>query len=291
MFRSLSPIDRLLVYLSELSSGPWPRFRAAVQASIGANDPGSDRSYFVRVDLEALADIEFSPSQGMAWTIAPTTLVQIPSEYGAAAVVAGARTAALLSELENEPFEKRSQQAGPTQYLVRADTTEELRDIARRLSFVWSPNFSNRLAKMLPATNQIYEAAGDDPAPTGWSMERFENMSWREVNSDSTDGLYRYRHTTTEYRLKSDGRCRKLDRSTAIYEYCRQTGRLIVGYDSSARTLRVPQIAGLPPLAARCATLCSGLLPSSEQQADGRRILCYTNVPDWTGRMIRASLT
>ena len=121
-------------------------------------------------------------------------------------------------------------------------------------------------------------------------MQVFRNLDWVEVRSDEEDGFYRYKHFTTEYRLKWYGSCRKLERSTGIYEYARRTGRLIVDYDLEAEILRVPLMAGLPSLAERCSVLCTGLLPSVEF-SQGNRLLAYSGVPNRTGRLIRASLT
>ena len=283
--------DLLLIYLSELGSGPWTRFRAAVQGSLGRTASGeSDPTYRTRANLEALGHLEAAGDEANYWTVTRATLVQIPSKDGAAAVLAGARTHRLLELTKEEHFEISPQEYGPARYLIRADSARELKQVANRLAIEWSAKFCERLAKALPSTAEVYETARESKAPSGWTMQLFRNLDWVDARSDLDDGFYRYRHFTTEYRLKWEGSCRQLERSTGIYEYARRTGSLIVDYDESKETLRVPLTAGLPSLAERCAILCTGLLPSAEFPS-GRGVLLYGGVQNRIGRLIRASLT
>jgi hypothetical protein len=182
------------------------------------------------------------------------------------------------------------QKRGPARYLLRRDSADELKQVAERLGIAWSPSFCERLARSLPSTAEIYEAARESRAPSGWAMQVFKGLAWFDVQSDEADGFYRYQRFTTEYRLKWQGSSRKLERSTGIYEYARRTGRLIVDYDPIEEVLRVPLTAGLPSLAERSAVMTTGLLPTVEF-AVGRGVLIYREVPDRTGRLIRASLT
>lgn len=286
----VSSHDLLLTYLSELGCGEWTRFRAAIQG-ISDSDPNDDQAYFVKSDFEALGHLEFWAEEENLWSVAPAALVQIPSESGSQAVFAGSRLASLKSKLREIDCIHTSQMRAPDRILVSRDSVDELIRLAEELKVTWSPNFSEHLAKVVPSTSLLFESTEDSPAPTGWSIQKFEELRWVDTSTDRGNGFYRYRHFTTEYRLKWEGRCVKLDRSTGIYELCRRTGKLIVEYDPEARSLKVPLIAGLPTLAARAATLCSGLLPAIERVPNRPTVLVFTNMPEYTARLIRASLT
>jgi hypothetical protein len=285
----VSSYDLLLTYLSELGSGEWTRFRAAIQG-ISNNDSDDDQAYFVKADFEALGHIEFWPEENL-WSVAPAALVQIPSEIGAQAILAGSRFASLMTKLRDNECICTSQLRAPNRILVNRASVSDLMRLAEDLNVTWSPNFSERLAKVVPSTSLLFESAEDSPAPSGWSIQKFEDLRWVDTSNDRGNGFYRYRYFTTEYRLKWEDRCRKLDRSTGIYEFCRRTGKLIVDYDPASKSLKVPLIAGLPTLAARAATLCSGFLPAIERAPSSPPVLAFSNVPEYTARLIRASLT
>jgi hypothetical protein len=278
--------DLLLAYLSELGSGAWQTFQTAVDAVSDEAQGQPESSHFVRVAMESLGHMEVASRGNGLWAIPPPTLVGIPSRKSSIAVLCGSRPQSLVSRVSECNFTYESQVGGPGRLLLRAETESALAEVANMLGFEWSPSFAGRLALMLPSTKRLFEQAFDEPAPIGWAVEKFSGERWFEVQSDDADGFYRYRHFTTEYRLRWKGVCRRLDRATGIYEYCRRTDRLLVEYDDTEERLVVPAVADLPPLASRCAVLCSGLLPTRTGNS-----LHYHNVPSRIGQLIRASLT
>ncbi|MGI8553459.1 MAG: hypothetical protein ACR2PL_22150, partial [Dehalococcoidia bacterium] len=229
--------DQLLIYLSELRSGTWSRFQAAVQATVQPQGDGDDRSYAVRAALDALGDLEVASHDANVWWVPASTLAQIPTDTGAEAVLSGSRTNRLLQRLASIPLVHTSQERGPERLLIRRNSHRELMHIAQGLQIEWNPAFSESLATLLASTEELYERAPPALAPSGWMMERFSEDGWKDVTTDREDGFYRYTNFTTEYRLNWGGTYRKLERSTGIHEYSRRTARLIVEYRSDSRTL------------------------------------------------------
>lgn len=292
-----APFDLILRYLSEIRSGPWARFQLAVDSCAGLTDGGEDgggrtRAYRAAEDLAALGHLEVARGDAVMWSVTPPTLVQIPSDRGVLAVLAGARSASLVNQLTAETSHRFIAQVdAPACIELTYPVVEAAAECASRLNLFWAEDFADRLSSLLPSVAEALVAAPEEPAPRNWQTERFAESGWRRADSDRDDGLYRYRNFTTEYRLKLDGRCRRVERSRGIYEWLRRNKQSVAQYDETRQNLRVPAFAGLPPLAGRAAVLCSGLLPGVEQQPGQRTTLVYRRVPPRVARLILASLS
>lgn len=299
--RTAGPFEMLLRYLSETGTGSWPGFRTAAlevleQSTVTDIQGHSGAAHFVAARLAALGHLEFVRKGEWRWSIGPAALVQVESSREPCAVLAGQRSAGLVTRLAElvagSPLldmDISEQREGPQRVAVYAEALEDLARTAELLGIRWSPAFSRRLALLLPAVEPQLVHAVDRPAPKGWNIESFTGVVWRPADSDDADGLYRYERFTAEYRLKRGMQSLAVDRVTGIYAFLRDRNQQIVEYDPDKQELTVPAIAGLPPLAERAAVLSSGYLPDVVSE-NGRRQLVYHGVPPVVADPIRVSL-
>ena len=105
-----------------------------------------------------------------------------------------------------------------------------------------------------------------EPAPRGYVTSRYDVAlpGWVEVEDDAVDGFYRYQHYHREYRLKPEDSILKTPRDIGIYAWLQHEGRIVLNYSPQEKRLSGPASSDLPPLYARAATLCTGLLPRFE---------------------------
>lgn len=276
----------LLAYLSEMGSGSWAKFRAALDELAGEED---ERMPSVRArGLSALGHVEFAFYGDLRWAACPPVLAWLPRREEPAAVLCGARTARLVDRLHERAaeagvsIEERVQPGGegPEAVFVAAPDREAVEELARRAGLPDQANAAGSLAGCLPSVNGYARLAREMPGPSGYEIETFdtERLRWSEVNEVSGDGLYRYKYYRPEYRLRTGGRDLKVTREAGVYLLLGQEGRKVLRYDAAGQELAVPAAAPLPDLHARAAALCSGLLPAFERR-DGVPYHLHGGVP------------
>jgi hypothetical protein len=276
----------LLAYLSELGSGSWTKFRAALDTAAGEE---GERMPSVRA--RALADLghaEFAFYGDLRWAVCPSALAWLPRREEPTAVLCGARTERLVDRLRERAaeatlkLEERDQPGGegPVSLFFKTADREALEELARLDGLDVQYNAAGLLAGCLPSLDGYARLHREVPGPSGYEIEAFDpaRLCWSEVPEATGDGLYRYKYYRPEYRLRTGGRDLKVSRETGIYLLLSQERRRVLHYDPARRELVVPAAAPLPDLHARAATLCSGLLPAFERR-DGLPCRLYGEVP------------
>lgn len=277
----------LLAFLSELGSGSWTRFRAALDAVAGEED---ERMPSLRAQgLAALGHVEFAFYGDLRWAACPPVLAWLPGQDDPAAVLCGARTDLLVDRF-HERAEKlglltkgrtQPENAGPEALFVHAPEREAGEELARLMDLSIQDNAAGLIARCLPSLAGYFRLAREVPGPSGYEIEAFDapSLRWTEARDTQADGLYRYKYYWPEYRLRTGGRDLKVARETGIYTVLHRERRKVLRYDPTRCELAVPVAAPLPELHARAATLCSGLLPGFERR-DGVPYRLYGGVPD-----------
>ncbi len=276
----------LLGYLSELGSGSWAKFRAALDAVAGDED---ERMPSVRArGLAALGHAEFAFYGDLRWAVCPPVLAWLPRREEPAAVLCGARTERLVDRLRERAaqvglaIEERAQPGGegPEGLFVPAPDREAGEELARFAGLPSQTNAAGLVAGCLPSLDGFARLASEIPGPSGYEIEVFDpaRLRWSEAPNTSGDGLYRYKYYRPEYRLRTGGRDLKVTREAGVYSLLKREGRKVLLYDAAKQELVVPVAAPLPDLHARAATLCSGLLPAFERR-DGVPCHVYGGVP------------
>lgn len=288
--------DKLLIFLSELGRGDWHDFTSAVDTVHLPQVPDASK-YFLAEALTSLGHIEFieagPPNSDAQWAAAPPAMVTVPVPRNQwVGVLAGSRTQERLMEVLEAGFSVREQELGPSVVETDARANSDLLMLAQQLDLAFAPNLAEELASVLPSVTEAVSAATERAAPIGWNIFRFDEsrLAWIPVGADEAPGLYRYVHFTTEYRLKIDGCCLRVERRIGIYEWLRRCNRAVVQYDSSAWELRVPAVADLPAVASRAAVMCTGRLPVTELM-HGRLVRRYGGVSARIAQLIEASLS
>lgn len=264
----------LLAYLSELGSGSWTKFRAALDAVSGDEN---ERMPSVRArSLSALGHVEFAFYGDLRWVACPPVLAWLPRREEPTAVLCGARTARLVDRLRTQASEiglaiKECAQPGgegPAAFFLEAPNREAGEELARLASLPSQGNPAGLLARCLPSIDGYARLAREVPGPSGYEIEVFDavQLRWSEIPEAGDDGLYRYKYYRPEYRLRTGGRDLKVTREAGVYLLLRREQRKILRYDPAKGELVVPAAAPLPDLHARAATLCSGLLPAFERR-------------------------
>jgi hypothetical protein len=275
--------DTLLVWCSEVGSGPWKAFRDACW-HLELAPHASARA------LSQLGHVEFDFSGGR-WAIAPTVLVGINGLPGRL-LLTGARATDTLDELRAAaggldvdipaPFAQRG--VGPSTVLVEVDPADA-GAFAAAAGLELVPDAGPRLADLAPPADL------DVIAESAWPDERFGHCTidphtlrarWDEDAPDGADGLWLYetwgrRHA---HYLRRDGVWRRLIAPEwGPYVMDRPDGAdALVRYEPAHRTLVVAAAAPLPALHARAACLCSGRLPYRVASAPGYAEDRYVNL-------------
>lgn len=276
----------LLAYLSELGSGSWAKFRAALDVVAGDED---DRMPSVRAHgLAALGHVEFAFYGDLRWAACPPVLAWLPSREAPGAVLCGARTDRLVDRFRERAAElglaidTRVQPGteGPEALLVHTTEREAGEELARLAGLSSQDNAAGLVACCLPSLDGYARLAREVPGPSGYEIEVFDAawLCWSEIPEAAGDGLYRYKYYRPEYRLRTGGRDLKVAREAGIYTVLERERRKILRYDPASCELAVPVTTPLPALHARAATLCSGLLPGFERR-DGVPYRLYSGVP------------
>ncbi len=246
----------LLAYLSELGSGSWGKFRAALDTVAGEED---ERMPSVRArGLAALGHVEFAFYDDLRWATSPPVLAWLPSREESAAVLCGARTERLVDRLRERAaevglaIEERAQPGseGPEGFFVAAPDREAGEELARYTGLSSQTNAAGLLAGCLPSLDGYARLARETPGPSGYEIEVFDSvrLRWSEATDTSGDALYWYKYYRPEYRLRTGGRNLKVTREAGVYLVLKRERRKVLRYDPAKQELLVPVAAPLPDL-------------------------------------------
>lgn len=291
----------LLDWASECGRGTWASFRESHDwlFSAGAESARPPKATTTAHGLSMLGHVEIDWRSGV-WAVAPPALTILPNA-GAHAILTGARTRNTLRRLAEESSEdvadlfwqRHEQEWGPEAIFVAAENDTEIEALAQRLHISYELCVSERIADMLPPIASSLALARSTPAARGYGIERWDArlMIFGRAESDREPGFYRYDlWGRPQYRfVAADGSYYAVDRAIGAYAELQRIGKTELRYepDEVNGTLTVPFRAQLPALHARCAVLCSGLMPELDKDHWRWR---YVNVPLATAQRIAETL-
>ena len=287
--------DTLLLWCSEVGSGPWKAFRDACW-QLELAPQGSARA------LSQLGHVEFDWTQGR-WAAAPTVLVGVRGLPGRL-LLTGARTADTLDDLRAAagdldvdipaPFAQRG--IGPSTVLIEVEPSDA-GAVAAGAGLELIADAGPRLAELGPAADL------DVISESAWPDERFGHCTidphtfaarWDKEVPEGTDALWLYRGYGGRYLyyLRRDGVWRRLI-ATEWGPYVMDRppdADPLIAYEPAHRTLVVDAAAPLPSLHARAACLCSGRLPYRVAQAEDYAQDRYVNIDPAVAELIMRRL-
>ena len=183
--------------------------------------------------------------------------------------------------------ERRPAEHGPETIFVIADAWGALVEAASFLGASFQPRLAFELGSSLSAI-----AEPDGPAlakpPEGADVFDVERVRVRRADATPALGLVVQDHFGRREAWWSRGSgWRRVDLDEGRYLELRRAGRSVLRFAPAGPTgtLVVRLGAPMPPLQARAAALCSGLVP--ERTTEGE---AYVNVPDEVARSIASSL-
>jgi hypothetical protein len=301
----------LLEWMSEQGSGTWSDFRAAhtwllarpadlpISPAHHTPPPPPPPPLRTYLNLSKLGHVESSPADSR-WAVAPPVLTIVPGA-SVHAVVVGGRTrpfsAALRAALESRDLDldlvSRPQPTGPDTMYISCGDEADLIQLAERLGIRYEYSVSERLSQLFPHIDSLLERAGAPPPSAGYGVSRWmpESNRFEPTNRPDEPGLYQWETVgAPQYRFTAgERRYANVDFSTGRYAELRRLGINVLTYkkESVNGTLRVSVRADLPPLQARAAILCTGMLPPFERET---LTLSYRNVPLAIAERIAVSL-
>jgi hypothetical protein len=275
--------------MSATVEGTWSRYRTALDeltatnlsdesledASEGVPETGSLPQHLrFKLNLERLAHAEFFRRDFQnGWRVVPPTIVVMPSNNNVRAVLCGARTDQLLSNLhrrlERDGFSVQPQTECPDRIILTTRSVRELSDLAQSENMILEEHGIEKLLTSIPPIDN-YQLRSPCELPFGddWKVERFSASQLKWVESSIADargqdfGLFqvgvRFR---PEYFLKLRGRSYKLPVQVGKYIVLGRAHRKVLNYDFDNSVLSMPVICRPPLLLDRALTLCTGLIP------------------------------
>lgn len=312
--------DLLLEWVSERGAGSWADIKASWEfvtgsAKSGQSDP-AERGWVMAANLNALAHIEMSWSDGGRWAAAPPVLTMLPNS-GGRALLTGARTRSLY--WASDPRQGGHQSGAlcdaadeldlwvdavplsnaPVTVLISCNEPGDAKELANRCGIAYSYSVSDQLSHMLPSLATAQRAWQAGPLPQGFPIDEFDPVALRWVplqegeTVDGSPGLYRARTWDQHIHVlvTATGASFRVQREPGIYEVLRWDQRTVLEYDEQARELWVPAYARLPLMQERAAVLCTGRLPRRRESTQGHRGHAYENVRPGIADRIARSLS
>lgn len=306
--------DELLAWVSELGSGSYDDFKAAwtwLAEDVAGRADERAKAWMVLSDFAALGHLEVAWGEHPRWCAAPPVLTSIPRS-GGRVLVTGARTRKLLAvhgngltgELEDvaadeelwlDRVNSHAREAGPTTILLACEQDRDAERVAGRLGIQWTFSVPERLSRVLPSLSSWERTWVRGELPSGFEVECFNpdpaQLRWRETADVSQYGLYRSKtYSQDVHALLGPTGWWRVPREQAVYEVLRWERTHVLRYDARTMELSVPVRAPLPALQARCAVLCSGLLPRNQYPRGQPPLRTYPNVDPQIASRIAASL-
>jgi hypothetical protein len=308
-------VEQLLVWMSEIGTGSWRRFKDAHAWVFRDRAPGAaPEPGYVAAHLAERGHAEIDWHQ-QRWAVAPCVLTTVPGLPSAGLVVGGRTRSTLQSwaaldwpevylDLNREPPHPPPHpgalagEDGVRSLFVIADDVEHLQAAAAEMhaAFVWDAGLA--LASRLPSLTDRVLASKRMPPPPESDVARFvpETGEWQTRRTATEPGLYRFRPRRiggTEFRLVTAQGSLRIDRSIGIYADLAKTHVDALWYEPSDvhGMLYVRASAPLPVLHARSLHLCSGLRPDDTTLEPIGAVRRYHNVPLQVAEAIATKLS
>ena len=288
--------DLLFGWMSERGSGSYADLNSALHWLLAKQGFGQAQKAIqtTRTFLRGLSDLGMAENVGARWSVAPPVVTCLPGSGGSLGVLTGSRTPALDTSVDivatkQDVKLRRLPSAGtPEAILLYANNAGAFERLASEIVAQYVPCAAEQLGALLaPAKLDAWtEVFGPDASAD--ELRRFDPVSMRfhKVVSAPASGLIEVSAFGRTRTVFGDGSTwRHVRRAAGVYFELARAGQEVISWSAAeGGTLSVPSLARLPPLPARAATLCSGVLPTV---ADER--LLYTNVSeDVAGAICRA---
>ena len=291
--------NELLVWMSAMGEGTWPRYRTALDelslanlstesmCDLGENNTESSslpQHHQFKLNLERLGHAEFFHQDGSSgWRVVPPTVIRIPGQKDTQGILCGARTDQLLSRLRrvwgDERLAHQSQRGCPDRIMIKTSSPQELSEFACSENLIFNEDAIERLLMATPPVDDLQlRMPSELPFGDDWQVSQFStrNLSWIESSiHDARNyraGLFRIRvRFRSEYFLKLGEDSFKLPVQVGKYLVLKRAHCKVLQYNYHARTLSMPVTCRPPLLLDRALTLCSGLIP---ELVSGRLVYC-----------------
>jgi hypothetical protein len=306
--------ERLLMWMSELGTGSWQRFRDACSWEFRFEPEHSRPSpslVAAHLTQRGYAEFDFARRR---WSIAPTVVTTVPGLPSAAIIVGGRTRTTLeywrsfddpdvyLAAQRDPPASPRSHRLSPlhsvrTVYVI-ADYVSTLERAAGPMgaTFAWDagPAIATRLAGL---TDVIVESPRMPPPPDA-AVARYDAELgwWEDVDAATGVGFYRFRPRRmvgpTQFRLFSSIGALEVERSVGLYAMLEREKVAVLDFEAADINgfFYVRADAALPTLHARALFLCSGLPPTESLHPRLGDTLRYVNVPLEVAERVAATL-
>jgi hypothetical protein len=270
--------DRLLEWCSARLDGTRAVFTEALEFLCGLQS--ATEAYRELSQLERLGHLEIDWTSGANWCVTPAALTLLRNAGGNALFV-GMRPPGFedvvreYARAHKLTFTVREQPNGPAAWYLGFCDDAMVRDAANDLGLVHVPRASRRYADLLPTITAQVEAHRSFFRPGRTACQRFvpESLSFEpyEGSRELEEGLYQFQdYGPASYVIVGPGTSTAVlrDRWVAVhFDLLRQRRRRnlrtfhTVGWHPETETLYSRAKVQLPQLAARAATLSTGLLP------------------------------
>lgn len=274
--------EQLFYWLSACGSGSWESFKKACNV-LNIEEPKR-----ILRRLRLLGHIEFSPD-GYRWSIAPITMVKIPSKSNFVEfILCGSRSIDLLEKLKHQTTLKLINQPrgeAPACVRIQADNLSIVHNLieqlSREFSIINAGEVSKLLASILPELitwkQSLRNLQGIVPSLYEWDL--FDGNDFVSCGLPRETGMYRMYNTKISdrplYTLFYENGCWLQGdwyglRFLALQHIGQQC---IAHYEAETKRLAIPMSQRLPEIYERALVLASGTLPQ-----DAKGWLLYDNV-------------
>ena len=262
--------DILLEYLSYKKNGRWQEFKSIIHNLNYSNSTEINHNKIRRM-LSSLGHVEFLfDDKEHSYVVAPSGICLLNNSF--IGVLCGYRTKDFLYELEKElrtfniEYEEQKQISAPTAIFINFKNYDKIDDFAQNntLGLYITKNFTNKLLKNLPSTNQILMCAMQNKISLDLNASNVYYLDSYIKKMIPAKGrgighlkLFEQRYyDRNKYYISYEGECYQIDKN---YAYCliyANSNKKYLKYKNNK--LYVKKIK-MPELIDRALTLSSGL--------------------------------
>jgi hypothetical protein len=277
--------DKLLYTLSGKELISWREFKTLFDRFAIVDEEHTSqfsKSSLLRI-MQSLGHCDADFSEGRANIhIAPMVFARLPWRGMPTAVLCGWRSPELISRLdeicsrlnlavEQIAVNEQPSESGlvPVRISIVVDNVQQLQLLASESNTAFDPN--PPCWSMLNMSGSLFEYAGklawDTYDDLSWSRRYFdpEQIKFREDFRPLERFLVRYenpqRGNSFVHLLVDGNRCAKVDVDFGRYLILSRQAKSLLFYDRNKNLFAAPLHAPLPPIMAKCLTLCSGWAP------------------------------
>ena len=265
----ISVYDKLLYYLSHVGKLSWEKFKDATNR-LTDNQQRFNPSTYLQ-SLGRLGHLDYDPMKLTRVVIAPAALIDtaVENRY----ILVGSRTPAFLEEIKNYvadtggKWHTKFNKCAPTT-IVLSDLTDASLTKIENLGIHISWTFSAKLSTLLPKPKYTdFPQQTEVSFPDSVKKFNLKTLEYEPDNQRRGNGVYEIpQYGPSVYILKFGSDQRKVPRDWGMWLTLSAVGRTtkLVTYKEKTQTWCVKIPLQVPLIIDRCATLCSGFPPKSE---------------------------